>query len=155
MGAHILFDDALKGARTPCGLCLNSGTLCEIYLVSRGDTATSINMAKSRCQNLRRIKLKLAEQFTTTQPCTNHPLICSLCGKDSPAVWKYNVKDHIVERHPFANPNLYEPTWRISADEKTLMKGVYLARTRMRVSAKANIPTLAISEMHSSRLALR
>ena len=60
-----------------------------------------------------------------------------------------------MERHPFANPNLYEPMWRISADESTLMKGVYLARTRMRVSAKSNIPTLAVSDMHSSRLALR
>jgi len=155
IGAHILCDEALKGAKSPCGFCLNTGTLCEIYLVVRSDAPTSINMAKSRCQNLRRIKLKLAENFTTTQPCTNHPLICSLCSKDSPAVWKYNLKDHIVERHPFANPDLYEPIWRISSDERTLMRGVYLAHTRMRPSTKSKDPTLAVSDMHSSRLALR
>jgi hypothetical protein len=65
----ILCDEVLKGAKSSCGFCLNTGTLCKIYLVVRSDAAMSINMAKSHCQNLRRIKLKLAENFTMTQPC--------------------------------------------------------------------------------------
>lgn len=154
MGAHILHDSSLKGANNPCGLCLNTGSLCEIRLIRRGDT-TSIDSSKSRCQNLRQIKVKLAKEFTKNQPCTNHPLICPLCSQTSPAVWKYNLKAHILLNHPSARVDLYEPFYRLHADEWTLMKGVFLTRTRSRPSKRSDAPTLTISDGHSSRLALR
>jgi hypothetical protein len=73
-----------KGADNTCGFCLNTGPICEIYLLRHGDNATSIDMSKSRCRNLRKIKLKLAETFTEKQPCTNHPLLCQLCPRGAP-----------------------------------------------------------------------
>jgi len=154
MGAHILHDASLKGANNPCGLCLNTGSVCEIHLICRGDT-TSIDSSKSHCQNLWQIKLKLAKEFTNHQPCTNHPLICPLCPKTSLAVWKYNLKAHILLNHPSASPDLYEPFYHLHANEWTLMKGVFLTQTCSRPSKRSDTPTLTISDGHSSRLALR
>jgi hypothetical protein len=146
---------AFKGADNPCGFCLNTGSICEIYLLRHGDSATSIDMSKSRCQNLRKIKLKLAEKFTEKQPCTNHPLLCELCPRGAPAIWKYNLRSHIFSKHASANPNVYEPSYCLHGEEKTRMKSVYLTRKRVRASGKSTGPTLLVSDVHSSRLALR
>ena len=112
-------------------------------------------MSKSRCQNLRKIKLKLAETFTEKQPCTNHPLLCELCPRGASAIWKYNLRSHILAKHASANPNIYEPSYRLHPEEKTRMKAVYLTRKRVRASGKSTGPTLLVSDVHSSRLALR
>jgi hypothetical protein len=112
-------------------------------------------MSKSRCQNLLKIKLRLAETFTEKQPCTNHPLLCELCPRGAPAIWKYNLRSHIIAKHASANPNVYEPSYRLHGEEKTRMKSVYLVRKRIRVSRKSTGPMLLVSDVHSSRLALR
>ena len=142
-----------KGADNPCGFCLNTGSICEIYL-RHGDSAASINMSKSWCQNVCKIKLKLAKSFTEKQPCTNHPLLCELCPRGAPAIWKYNLRSHILAKHTSANPNVYEPSYHLPGEEKTWMKSVYLTRKRVRPSGKLTGPTILVSDVHSSQLAL-
>ena len=149
MGAHILHDHKLYSRPSPCGFCLNSQ--CEIHL-SRHGQFTTIDMQKSRCPNLRKVRLKIAESFTERQPCTNHPLKCPLCTL---IVWKYNLRNHITDTHPNANAALYESLYRLHPSESTLMKGVFLAPTRSTKSKRSKAKALAISAGHSSRMALR
>ena len=108
----VLHDHRLYSRPSPCGFCLNSE--CEIHLICHGQF-TTINMQKSRCPNLRKIRLKIAESFTERQPCTNHPLKCPLCTL---IVWKCNLRNHITDTpgHPNANSTLWisvqaPPVW--------------------------------------------
>jgi hypothetical protein len=156
MGTHILNDASLRGAEDPCGLCLNTGGLCEIYLQQRSDTI-SVDQKKSRCPNLRPFQIKKAEEFTVRQPCTNHPMFCPHCPRGGPAVWKYNLRTHLQTKHASFNPNLQEPLYRFHPDEEQLMKAEWekLKRHRNRPSKESSSRKLKISDGHSSRLALR
>jgi hypothetical protein len=156
MGTHILNDAQLRGSNNPCGLCLNVGHLCQIFLQQRAGSL-SINQAKSQCPNLRAFSIKKAEEFTSKQPCTNHPLLCPLCPCGAAAIWKYNLKAHIQIKHPSSNVALYEPLWRLHADEELLMKAEWekLKRHQNRPSKDTSARKLKISDAHSSRLALR
>ena len=149
MEAHILHDNNLRGRQSACGFCLNSQ--CEIHLMRHGQPLT-INMQKSHCPNLRKVHLEIAESFTDRQSCINHPLKCPLC---SLIVWKYNFKAHIFDPHPNANLSLYESLYRLHGSELTLMKGVFLARTRSTKNNRTKTKALVISAGHSSRMALR
>ncbi|KAF9473695.1 hypothetical protein BDN70DRAFT_765889, partial [Pholiota conissans] len=151
MGTHILYDAALRGADSPCGLCLNTGGLCEIYLLQRhGGEMVSIDQVKSRCPNLRPFQIKKAEEFTLKQPCTNHPMLCPLCPHGAPAVWKYNLQSHIRVWHPLNNAALYEPHWRPHPDEHRLMEAEWdkLKRRRNRPSKASSSRKLKISDGH-------
>ena len=149
MGVHILHDHKVHGRLSPCGFCLNSQ--CEIHLTRHGQTIT-IDMQKSHCPNLRKVRLKIVESFTERQPCTNHPLKCPLCTL---IVWKYNLQTHITNAHPNANTALYESMYRLHPSKTTLMKAVFLARTRLTKSKKTKTKALTISAEYSSRMALQ
>lgn len=69
-------------------------------------------------------------------------------------MWKYNLCAHIRKRHPIANIKNYEELYTISADELTLMKGIYKRPPKFK-KAKNTTRIFAISEGHSSRLAMR
>ena len=149
MGAHILHDHRLYGRMSPCGFCLNSQ--CEVHLICHGQMVT-IDMQKSHCPNLRKIRLKIAESFSERQPCTNHPLKCPLCPL---IVWKYNLKSHITDGHPTANVALYETLYKLHPSESMLMKGVFLAPTHSTKNKQSKIKALAISAAHISHMVLR
>jgi hypothetical protein len=154
MGAHILHDSHVKDADNPCGLCLNTGSRCVFRLVKR-NKADQIDMTNSRCPNLRKIQLMSAAKYSKASPCTNVPLRCPLCPKESNCIWKYNLRAHILNSHPSATMDLYHHLFAFTEDEFTLMKGVYLAKPRKsKKSEKGPLP-LRISEGHSSRLAMR
>lgn len=160
MGAHIRHDNACKGEYNICGLCLGTGPSCVIYLTRSRKRGPQIDMSRSRCPNLFKITMKKAKKSTKNSPCSNHPLLCPLClSPSSPAVWKYNLASHIAVVHPGADLELYEELFAIEESEETLMKHAWLNRKKTRVSAKkkakAQAPTLQISEAHSTRLALR
>ncbi|KAG6905050.1 hypothetical protein DXG01_005403, partial [Tephrocybe rancida] len=153
MSAHILHDPRYVDADCPCGLCLRND--CEFFLITRGST-TAIDMDKSRCPRLRKFNLKVAAEYSDRSPCTNHPLRCPLCpGKGSPAIWKYNLRSHIVKNHPTANPDLavYAEMYRLCLTEDLFVKGSLTAIRR--VPKKRPQATLSISEGHSTRMALR
>ena len=48
MGAHILHDPRLRDDKSPCGFCLNFGSLCVIRLVVTSKL-TTIDMKATRC----------------------------------------------------------------------------------------------------------
>ncbi|KAE9386888.1 hypothetical protein BT96DRAFT_773435, partial [Gymnopus androsaceus JB14] len=50
-------------------------------------------------------------------PCTNHPLTRPLCPADSPAIWKYNLVQHLSLSHHGAMPELYENLYQLNAAE--------------------------------------
>jgi hypothetical protein len=69
-------------------------------------------------------------------------------------VWKYNMGAHIHISHPSANLLNYEELYSISPEETILMKGIYKRPPKPK-KLKTATRTLAISEGHSSRLAMR
>ena len=146
----------MRGLDSPCGLCLSTNSICEIFLLSRAGTL-SIDQTKSHCPNLRSFQLKKAEEFSIRQPCTNYPLSCPICPRGTPAVWKYNLRAHILTTHPLYNAELHEPIWRRHPDEDQLMKAEWekLRRSRQRPSKETSTRKLKVSDGHSSRLALR
>ncbi|KAF8157792.1 hypothetical protein B0H34DRAFT_428377 [Crassisporium funariophilum] len=111
-------------------------------------------MKNSRCINLQKISLKAAASFTYSSKCSNHPLACPLCPQKSAAVWKYNLRSHIINSHPTADVDLYKSHFDITEDEKTLMKGVYQTAPRSTKKRRED-GALPISDGHSTRMALR
>lgn len=151
-GAHILHDIQLCDVTDACGLCLSTTNGCVVHLLTKGKTIT-ISWEKSKCVNLCQFKLKQAATFTPRSPCTNNPLRCILCPNNAPAVWKYNLRSHIAIDHPRAKVELYENAYRISEQEMTLLKAVYLTKPRASKKKKAQ-GGLLISEGHSTRMAI-
>ena len=154
MSGHVLHDVRLKDCESPCGFCLSTGTTCVIYLIRGSKGAMSIDMKSSQCTNLRKIPLKSAATFSHSSKCSNHPMACPLCPPKSPAVWKYNLRSHIVRSHPTADVELYKTHFDITQDEITLMKGVFQTVPR-RTKKTHNAEALPISDGHSTRMALR
>ena len=144
MRAHILHDHKLYSRLSSCSFCLNSQ--CEIHLSHHGQF-TTIDMQKSHCSNLQKVRLKITKSFSKGQPCKNHPLKCLLCLL---IVWKYNLRNHIMDIHPNANAALYESLYKLHPSESTLMKGVFLAPTCSTKSKQSKAKALAISAGHSS-----
>ena len=154
MGAHILHDPYFKDADNPCGLCLNTGSRCVFRLV-KCNKVDQIDMTNSRCPNLYKIQLSSASKYSKSSPCTNGPLRCPLCPKESNCIWKYNMHAHILEHHPSANIELYHSLFALADDESVLMKGTYLTKSRKSKKKAKGFRVMKISEGHSSRLALR
>lgn len=153
MGAHILHDRLLNGADNPCGFCLNTGSLCSIYLTITSKN-TVIDMEGSKCPHLRKLHLLPASKHNPpSSPCTNHPLVCPLCPPKSPTVWKYNLRSHIINVHPTADINLYMQYFDINESERTLMKRAFKVKPR-RVKRNEGI-SLLTSDAHSTCSALR
>ncbi|KAI0058140.1 hypothetical protein BV25DRAFT_1862304, partial [Artomyces pyxidatus] len=155
MGAHILHDPKLKDADSPCGFCLSSS--CVIYLSHRrsANINEQIDMSKSQCPHLIKVSLKVASEHSMTSPCTNAPIRCPLCPQPhSPAVWKYNLEQHIRIHHPMANVELYKDTYEVTGPELVLMKGVYLTKPRKSKKKRLASRVLPISDSHSTRMVM-
>jgi hypothetical protein len=150
MGAHILHDPRVKDLDSPCGLCLSTGGRCTICLTKR-NKRYQVDMATSHCPNLYCIQLRSAAKYSAKSPCTNNPLTCPLCPPHSDCVWKYNLRSHILMKHPTANIDLYEHLFKLHADEATLMRGVFLAKPRKLKKKPKPSKVLHVSEAHSSR----
>ncbi|KAF8989979.1 hypothetical protein BDQ17DRAFT_1170323, partial [Cyathus striatus] len=100
------------------------------------------------CPNLRKFQLKQAATFADRSPCTNHPIQCEFCPENSPAVWKYNLQSHILDNHPTASIERQEKRFKVTEQEQTLMKAVFLMKPRMSRKKKLQFGKLKISEGH-------
>jgi len=154
MGAHILHNSHIKDTDNPCGLCLNTGSRCVFRLVKR-NKVDQIDMTNSQCPNLRKIQLTSAAKYSKVSPCTNVPLRCPLCPKESDCIWKYNLRTHILNCHPSATIDLYHGLFTFTDDESILMKGIYLSKPRKSKKTEKGPLPLQISEGHSGCLAMR
>ncbi|KAJ6609018.1 hypothetical protein B0H10DRAFT_1769221, partial [Mycena sp. CBHHK59/15] len=102
------------GTIMPCGYCGRSGT-CSITLQK---TATTHQPA-SDCASARSFSIAAALKGSKSTPCTNAPVLCMLCPqdpkqKDRPAVWRYNMLQHIHTSH-----TNHAPPSNIPPDEVT------------------------------------
>lgn len=135
-------------------MCLNSTAGCKIQLAKKGKAIT-VSINQSRCSNIQKFNLKQAAEFSERSPCTNHPIQCPICPKDSLAVWKYNLQSHIRTEHPTATVGNYKALINMSDDERTLMKAVYLVKPRMSSKQKRKVNKLVVSMGHSTRMVMR
>ncbi|KAE9404085.1 hypothetical protein BT96DRAFT_813939, partial [Gymnopus androsaceus JB14] len=159
VGAHIVHDTLVNRSTEPCGLCLQATPLCRIYLkkAQGRKSGVKVDATCSKCPNLVKFFYGTAMKSTQSSPCSNVPLTCELCGIGAAAVWRYNMKYHLMNIHPTADLSQYEYLWNMSDNEKTGMKNIWKARKKVKGTNKksksSNLPPLTISEAHTSRLA--
>ncbi|KAH9177425.1 hypothetical protein EDB89DRAFT_1844866, partial [Lactarius sanguifluus] len=157
IGAHILYDTALNTSEERCGLCLRPASMCPIYLTKgRGvGGRVSVDLSKSKCPNLVRFNYKNASQSSERSPCSNVPVVCSLCQPGSPAVWTYCLHSHYRTRHEINSTDYFPNRVELSQSERDGMKQVWAARFNKRKSyfskKKTRKTPLVISEAHRSR----
>ncbi|KAJ7192653.1 hypothetical protein GGX14DRAFT_701343 [Mycena pura] len=158
--AHILHDKRLNDDDQLCGLCLRPSPQCVFYL-RKGQgmgSGPQIDLHRSTCARL--IKLQYSTAAISNlpgSPCSNVPIICVLCGIKAPAIWRYNLARHYRTLHRLTLPTLLPVESIISAGEKQALQVIWSKRhqvVKRRNVGKSKEP-LAISEQHSSRLALR
>jgi hypothetical protein len=158
MGAHILFDTKLNRTEERCGLCLRPAALCPIYVTKgRGTLGRyTVDFTKSTCPNLVRFNYKNASESSEKCPCSNVPIICSLCPPGSPAVWTYNLEAHFRGRHRLTSRAHFPVPVEQSKSEKDGLKRVWQTRFKSRKSyntkKRQRVPPLSISEAHRSGL---
>ncbi|KAK7434628.1 hypothetical protein VKT23_020094 [Stygiomarasmius scandens] len=120
IGTHILrsqrgvIEPDLKenvGTSMPCGYCARSDRPgCAVTLSIKA----KVEKIESKCPFIVPISYKTAIKGSATTRCRNVPVICSLCppqpnAKSLPAIWLYNMPQHLAESHPeYDSPNLVE-----------------------------------------------
>ena len=160
MAAHVLFDTNIKRIDEPCGLCLRPSPHCVFYL-KRGKgagTSDQVDFTKSKCTNKVHFSYAIASLSTPSSPCSNVPLRCPICPASEPCVWRYNLLYHMRAKHPAISLTLYESLWQITGTETYLIKETWLNRHKQKKTRKSRndkTSSLIVSEVHSSRLALR
>ena len=159
IGAHILHDTRVSQSQQPCGLCLQPSPLCQWYLKcsASGIDGVAIDFGKSQCMNKMHFHYHPASISTKASPCSNVPLWCPLCYKldcVAPAIWQYNFKAHLEDRHPATNPDHYKNLWNIRPSETHDLKQIYskwgiVPRERNGKNKKLAAVRLKISEVQS------
>ncbi|KAK7007633.1 hypothetical protein R3P38DRAFT_2553314 [Favolaschia claudopus] len=157
VGAHILYDTKIDRSLEPCGLCGRPAPLCSLFLKksSSGSGALTVDMKSSHgCPNpVKRFSIAAASKSIASSPCSNTPLICPACTKKEPAVWRYNLRAHLLRHHPDIPLSKHAHLWELSDEEKKGMEAIWTKRSERKAVRKFK-PTLSISAAHSSRLAL-
>ncbi|KAJ7323348.1 hypothetical protein DFH08DRAFT_711958 [Mycena albidolilacea] len=98
-GAHILFDESLKPADQPCGLCLRPFPMCTFLFQKCSGTAAArqIDWKISTCLNPLNFQMSAAMKSSEKSPCSNHLIECPLqCGV---VLWTYNLTAHYNSYH--------------------------------------------------------
>ncbi|KAG6807755.1 hypothetical protein H0H92_006478, partial [Tricholoma furcatifolium] len=159
IGAHVLYDKTVKREDEPCGLCLRPEIICKVYLKkgkgSKG--GQKIDKDRSNCPlKLLRFNFAVAAVSTASSPCSNVPVLCPLCPKTAPAVFKYNWRAHFTNIHPHASYENYASIGNLTKFEKKEMTGIWKDRHRIPAKriAKGKDLNLEVSIAHSSNGAL-
>jgi len=117
LALHILFCSFvhIKVGDFPCGTCGKSTSLgtCAVTVTNiRGSSKVTSN-----CPEFTGISYASALKGSSTTPCTNVPIACELCiqptnSKIVPAVWRYNLLDHVRLTHPgHTQPSHFSPAF--------------------------------------------
>ncbi|KAF8056026.1 hypothetical protein FPV67DRAFT_686987 [Lyophyllum atratum] len=162
LGAHILHDKThVNRSDLPCGLCLRPYPMCRFFVKKGKGAKASLKInrdASTGCTNMLTFSYKSAENSTASSPCSNVPLLCPLCPKTEPAVWRYNLQHHFSVVHPSAERSKYQGLWKLTRFEEQEMNKIWLARRKYGVASKrtkkGKEPALVVSQAHSSRIAL-
>ncbi|KAJ6565193.1 hypothetical protein DFH09DRAFT_1474606 [Mycena vulgaris] len=130
--------------------------MCRFVLKNKDGVAVNFT-ASHGCPNfVKKFHYGVAEKSTNRSPCSNVPLQCPACERKEPAVWRYNLKYHLLDSHPSISPSKYKHLWELSESETASMRSVWekLKEPPKKKSAKKLKPTLKISAAHSSKFAL-
>ena len=152
---HILFNNLLDNTKEYCRLCMCPSPLCSFYL-QKGKGAGSvqqINKCVSRCLNfMGRLFYLAAATECPNSPCTNILVTCPLCPSTSAAVWKYNMKIHLVQTHPSTKGSDFPKAYANSNSKKAALKIQWEKRHLAHQCQKPNATSrpLPVSEVHSS-----
>jgi hypothetical protein len=96
----------------------------------------------------------VAAESTTSSPCSNVPIHCSICPKTDHTIWKSFMKVHFEEKHKTLDFTKYEHIWKLSNFERSEMKKIWAKRGKptMKHTKKSKIPPLVISESHHAQI---
>ena len=132
--------------------------MCQ-YFVKKSDSAANtltLDMAKSHgCPNLVHFQYGATSKSTVGSPCSNVPLHCPSCDKKDPAVWRYNMQEHLMRFHPDTSLTKHAHIWEMGAVEHAGMQKLWDNKDKSRRRAPKKTKYLVISAAHSSRNALR
>lgn len=156
---HILYDPNIKALSEPCGLCLRPSPACTFKLAKgKGAGANPrINKDGSSCANIATFNYGAAMVSSTSSPSSNVPINCPHCSSTASAVWKYNMKAHLIDKHPYVDLEENKSLWAVSNTERSLLKALWNNRNKVKKTRRSknnSKPTLSISAAHSSRLTL-
>ena len=154
IGSHILKDQNINHDAEPCGLCLRPSSLCHFWVGKGKGTTGKPRIMKSTCVNSLRFNYATAAKSTEASLCSNIPISCSLCSKDDPAVWRYNMAAHFRKKHPSVAIEPYKHLWELSNFEKHQMNIIWTNQQKVPKTRKKKSTALVISESHSSRSSL-
>jgi len=159
-GAHILFDVNVTRVDEPCGLCLRPAALCLYYLKKGKGIKGKLKVDKDRtrsCPIKSTFAYNIASTSTPSSPCSNVPVLCPLCSKLEPAVWRYNLSYHFSAAHPNADLTKYAYLWELSEFETDEMEKIWddCEREVVKRPRKAKKSTLVVSEAHRSQIPAR
>ncbi|THU95320.1 hypothetical protein K435DRAFT_859640 [Dendrothele bispora CBS 962.96] len=169
MAAHKLFDPDLSKYKRVCGLCLSTDGACRFYLKKGkgADSGYQVDYRASQgCLVMKRLKKRFkyasAAQSTENSPCTNVPRKCPLClDKSAPAIWTYDMKEHLLTSHPTVDISTYRHLWELTDFERKKMEVVWEKRhekkekRKSKGKGKQKETGIVISEAHRSNVALR
>ena len=156
---HILHDGDLDSSEERCGLCLRPALMCQFYLRKGCGVAGSVSVdhKKSTCVNMIHFTYATTAISSKASPCSNVPMICSLCPEDSPAVWTYSLHAHFWAQHFLQSLAHFPIKIFLSPSEKDGMARVWISRLTVQRphKTKPKKPSLAISEAHRAWLYLQ
>ncbi|KAI0026715.1 hypothetical protein K488DRAFT_64966, partial [Vararia minispora EC-137] len=162
ISSHLLHDQKNVGTSSQelCGFCLRPSYQCKIYLKGKG---TRIDRDHPGCLRGVSFKYSIARESTASLPCSNAPIVCPLCKETDPAVWRYNLKVHIVRSHPGVSPDEYRQLWELKKLKRDHMTQVWKAQhkrpaTRKRKGksrARDTAVQLSVLHAHASTQAIR
>lgn len=142
-----------------CGFCLASGSLCSIWLKRRQGwkVGMQIDIQNSCWQHNNQVQLSLTSfaKSINSSPCTNIPIMCSLCPATSDAMWKYNLEMHLKTVHPTANASDYCALYKVKKSKFIALKNLFNSKPWWTTRHICNLGNISILEAHSSHIAVR
>ncbi|KAF6759684.1 hypothetical protein DFP72DRAFT_806227, partial [Ephemerocybe angulata] len=154
MGADILLDSKVDRSTEPCGMCGLPAQQCRYVVVKERGSKASNHVDWKRtvgCARPVNFSCKRALEYSDSSPCTNVPLVCPLCTTDDPAVWRYNLRNHLEQKHSTEAVIRYASLWTLSEDEVAGMKRIWRDRRRSKATYTKKAPVLlTVSDAHRS-----
>lgn len=174
MAGHVLFDDSPRALslieREPCGFCLAPAPQCLLYFKRRRGKGTPLQVDHTKstgCPLLCKFSYSVAATSTKSSPCSNVPIACQYCPPHAAAVWRYNFVQHMRRCHPNIKITAqHEEDAALAEGELEGLEVLWKKPTRAIGKRKCKPARgkgrgrdldikMALSEAHSSRLALR
>ena len=105
------------------------------------------------CPTKPKLSYGISSASARSSPRSSIPILCPLCPKPEPAVWRYNAKYHFGLAHPNADPKKYNHLWDISNFEIQEMKKKWADRHHVPVkrARKLKSAPLVIYNAHRSQ----